>query len=288
MFFRINLNEQPLLFLSPGVCHGCKEKKYNLAPNTYQIQYQVDLCKNTSFRNQIFVSQSGLRLNGIVADISTKKQSKSRRTCLELIKLIEDFNANKGDNMNPKGMLSENPTLFFNMFKAVYNDALELLEKEPKCTMIRPPSFVIGDIHGNIEDLLTMKTAIWSRLELIGSKLVFLGDYVDRGKWSVECALYVLAMKVLMPNKVCLLRGNHEVREIQNKYSFRKECLSKYGDRIGKDLWDMLNLLFDRLPIASVIDDSIYCAHGGLFVCLLFNIDSIFQYLDCLQAFHFR
>ena len=62
-------------------------------------------------------------------------------------------------------------------------------------------SFVIGDIHGNLEDLLTLENHLWPSLP-VGPNLLFLGDYVDRGAWSVECALYVLALKVLFPHKV--------------------------------------------------------------------------------------
>jgi len=74
------------------------------------------------------------------------------------------------------------------------------------------PAFVIGDIHGNLEDLMSLERTIWRRFpEVNGMHYLFLGDYVDRGCWSVECALYLLSMKLLRPACVHLLRGNHEV-----------------------------------------------------------------------------
>lgn len=87
---------------------------------------------------------------------------------------------------------------------------------------------------------------------------------MDRGKWSLECAVYVLSLKVLFPHKVTLLRGNHEIRDLQIKYSFQLECTSKYDDDDGMAIWKLLNQVFDRLPVAAILDDTIYCAHGGI------------------------
>lgn len=122
---------------------------------------------------------------------------------------------------------------------------------------------LISDIHGNLSDLLSMERVIWRHLPA-GANLVFLGDYVDRGKWSFECAVYVLALKALFPHKVTLLRGNHETRELQIKYSFQLECTTKFDDDDGMAIWSLLNQVFDRLPVVAILDDAIYCAHGGI------------------------
>ena len=81
-----------------------------------------------------------------------------------------------------------------------------------RCLLCRySPCYIIGDIHGNIEDLLSMSKTLWPTMPCVGSSFLFLGDYVDRGQWGLECALYLVAFKVLCPNKVTMLRGNHEV-----------------------------------------------------------------------------
>ena len=71
-------------------------------------------------------------------------------------------------------------------------------------------------------------------------------------------------MKLLKPNCVTLLRGNHEIRDIQIKYTYRHECLAKYGEEHGEQVFDLTNRIFDHLPLCAVIDGNVFCAHGGL------------------------
>lgn len=129
---------------------------------------------------------------------------------------------------------------------------------------VQAPCYVIGDIHGNIEDLLTLERCIWPSAPVMPFSLLFLGDYVDRGKWSLECALYLIALRLLAPEKVTLLRGNHEVRALQEKYSFKAECYRKYGPKHGDTIWAAVNDLFDTLPVAATIEEAIFAVHGGL------------------------
>ena len=90
---------------------------------------------------------------------------------------------------------------------------------------------------------------------------LFLGDYVDRGYYSVESICLLVAMKVRFPDRMVILRGNHESRQITQVYGFYDECLRKYGS--GK-VWELFTDLFDYLPITAVIDNKIFTCHGGL------------------------
>ena len=90
---------------------------------------------------------------------------------------------------------------------------------------------------------------------------LFLGDYVDRGYDSVETVCTVLAMKARWPDRVTLLRGNHESRQITQVYGFYDECLRKYG---GADAWRYITDAFDHLPLAATVENEIFCPHGGL------------------------
>jgi serine/threonine-protein phosphatase 2A catalytic subunit len=90
---------------------------------------------------------------------------------------------------------------------------------------------------------------------------LFMGDFVDRGYYSVECVSIVLAFKVRWPNRITLIRGNHESRQITQVYGFYDECLRKYGNA---NVWKNFTDIFDCLPLAATVDGKICTVHGGL------------------------
>jgi serine/threonine-protein phosphatase PP1 catalytic subunit len=89
---------------------------------------------------------------------------------------------------------------------------------------------------------------------------LFLGDYVDRGKQSIETVCLLLAYKIKYPEGVFMLRGNHECQNISRVYGFFDECKRRYSVK----LWKEFMTLFDNLPIAALVEDKILCMHGGL------------------------
>lgn len=117
----------------------------------------------------------------------------------------------------------------FNLPKEIEVDMLctkakEILNEESNVQYINSPVTICGDVHGQFEDVL--------ELFRIGGEVpeinyLFLGDYVDRGYRSVETFLYLLALKVKYPDRITLIRGNHETRQITQAYGFYDECIRK-------------------------------------------------------------
>jgi len=146
-----------------------------------------------------------------------------------------------------------------------------IFEEERRCLELQSPVYVFGDIHGNLEDLHFFSDNIWKLgVDLTAGKFLFLGDYVDRGLSCLECVAYLLSLKFLNPGKVFMLRGNHETRDVngwEDHYgdkSFLYQCKKRFGVDLGETVWEEVNQVFDRLPLAATIDKDIFCVHGGI------------------------
>eukprot|EP00934_Nitzschia_sp_Nitz4_P007655 Nitzschia sp. Nitz4//scaffold25_size161228//59041//60786//NITZ4_002424-RA/size161228-processed-gene-0.159-mRNA-1//1//CDS//3329544568//7645//frame0 len=146
-----------------------------------------------------------------------------------------------------------------------------VLEREPRVIYLQSPAYIFGDIHGNLEDLHFFSDNIWRLgMSLTAGNFLFLGDYVDRGMSCLEVTAYLLAMKLQLPHKVYLLRGNHETRDVNGweehygERSFIYQCRARFGDDIGYRIWEACNQVFDRLPLCAVVDQDIFCVHGGI------------------------
>ncbi|KAL3758695.1 hypothetical protein ACHAWU_005281 [Discostella pseudostelligera] len=136
--------------------------------------------------------------------------------------------------------------------------AREILVDEGNVQRVDAPVTICGDIHGQFYDLVELFKVGGECPE---SNYLFLGDFVDRGYYSVETFLLLLALKVRYPDRITLIRGNHESRQITQVYGFYDECLRKYG---SVNVWRYCTEIFDYLSLSAIIEDKIFTVHGGL------------------------
>lgn len=138
-----------------------------------------------------------------------------------------------------------------------------LLTNEKKMPKINSPAIVIGDLQGNLHDLFEIEKHLFQAFPTTPYNLVFLGNYSGFCKYGMECIFYLFALKMCSPNKVFLLRGTNEMYS-QNKKTLLIEAHRKYGQIHGKKIFDLVNDIFQRLPFAIIIDETIFCAHSGI------------------------
>ena len=153
-------------------------------------------------------------------------------------------------------------SLYFPRFS---QETLENLSREASSVLSRDPAvlklegnfYIFGDIHGNIRDLIRL--LVFTKKPFNG-RFIFLGDYVDRGEFSLEVIAVLLAMKIKRPNDVFLLRGNHEFRELCTNYGFRQQIMMTYD----KELFESFCSVFQHLPIAGILNNDTLLVHGGI------------------------
>jgi serine/threonine-protein phosphatase PP1 catalytic subunit len=140
---------------------------------------------------------------------------------------------------------------------AICSAAREVFLSQPALLELAPPVKIVGDIHGQYTDLIRM-------FEMCGfppnSNYLFLGDYVDRGKQSLETILLLMCYKLKFPENFFLLRGNHECANVTRVYGFYDECKRRCNIKVWKAFVDT----FNTLPIAAIVAQKIFCVHGGL------------------------
>jgi len=155
------------------------------------------------------------------------------------------------DHVKREGRLSKT------QIKWIIENTTDVFAQEDNILIVPSPVVVCGDIHGQFYDLLKL-------LELGGdpatTRYLFLGDYVDRGNFSVECIILLYCYKILYPDTFFMIRGNHECRHLTDYFTFKEECIYKYDEEI----YDLCMESFDALPLAAVMNKQFLCIHGGL------------------------
>ncbi|XP_065888901.1 serine/threonine-protein phosphatase 6 catalytic subunit-like [Dysidea avara] len=145
-----------------------------------------------------------------------------------------------------------------NELKMLCDHVCDLLLEECNVQPVSSPVTVCGDIHGQFYDL---EELFRTGGQVPDTSYIFMGDFVDRGYYSLETLTRLLVLKAKYSDKITLLRGNHESRQITQVYGFYDECQNKYGNA---NAWRYCTRVFDLLTVAAIIDEEVLCVHGGL------------------------
>lgn len=137
-------------------------------------------------------------------------------------------------------------------------DVVRILEDEHTVMDVAPPVLIVGDIHGHVSDLIRILKSGFDE------KYLFLGDYVDRGLFSVEVVIIMLAAKLRYPDKFIFVRGNHEMSEQCVDSGFQADVMRRFN---SKATYLSLVNVFSFLPLAAIVDNRWLCVHGGLGLC---------------------
>ena len=145
--------------------------------------------------------------------------------------------------------------------KQLITNVSEILKKEPNLIELNDSTLIYGDYHGQYFDFINQRDdTFWDDIDHIK---LYLGDYVDRGKMSCEVITTLYFMKIARPERVILLRGNHESITMTQSFGFKDECVRKYS----LEIYNMFLESFNCLPLAALINSDLggfFCCHGGI------------------------
>lgn len=144
----------------------------------------------------------------------------------------------------------------------ILNRMKQVFSQEPNLLRIEGKVTIVGDIHGQFYDLIAMLRKLKGRSTEPGpvGKILFLGDYVDRGNYGPEVVIYLFCLKLKYPNDIFLLRGNHESRDMAEAFNFRQQALMLYDQQIYEEFMET----FDSLPLAAIVNGLYLSMHGGI------------------------
>ena len=156
-------------------------------------------------------------------------------------------------------------------FGKLIEECVGILRQEPIVACIRPPVKVYGGLYGQYIDLMRFFDTFGEPSESSNGDIesfdyLFLGDYVDRGCHSLEVIALLLALKASYPEQITLLRGHHEDPVVNSQYGLAEECRVRLNEDTTSErsIYARLNVLFEYMPLAAVLDDSIICVHAGI------------------------
>lgn len=221
--------------------------------------------KNLSRRESTNEYPSGLPMDpelqdGTVDDKSSSNEN-TRQSISKKKRIVRPINIDetiqKLLDAGYAGKRTKNVCLKNSEIARICHMAREMFLSQPSLLELSPPVKIVGDVHGQYADLLRLFTKCGFPPS---ANFLFLGDYVDRGKQSLETILLLLCYKIKYPENFFLLRGNHECANVTRVYGFYDECKR----RCNIKTWKIFVDTFNTLPLAAIVAGKIFCVHGGL------------------------
>ena len=166
--------------------------------------------------------------------------------------------------------------------ESLVEEVIPILSKENSLIKIRSPCKIFGNIYGVYNDLMRFFESYGNPSDNIQNgdinvmQYIFLGDFCDRGLYSLETVLLLFALKIKYPNFIYLIRGHHEDKNINELYGLGQECKERLNDDINKEnsIFNLINKVFDYLPFGVIVDGTTLLIHGGI-GCSIEKLDDI-------------
>ena len=166
--------------------------------------------------------------------------------------------------------------------ESLIDEVIPIISKENSLIKIRSPCKIFGNIYGLYNDLMRFFESYGNPSDSIQNgdinvmQYIFLGDFCDRGFYSLEVVFLLFALKVKYPNFIYLIRGHHEDKNVNEIYGLGQECKDRLNDEINKEnsIFNLINKAFEYLPFGVLIDGGTLLVHGGIGISIE-NLDDI-------------
>ena len=227
--------------------------------------------QDRDYRSVLATLHQDLDMDAVLKEI---KWTGKERKAIEQMKKVQEL-----DPEDIAQRFERQERLSVTMVSALITQADKSLREEPNNVQLRGGAIIVGDIHGQFFDLRNLFTIAGTpgsyNEDGTEKTFIFLGDYVDRGKFSCEVLFYLFALKVRYPAHVWLIRGNHESRATSGYFGFKRECQAKYGLSVFNKCCDA----FQAMPLACTVTTAVgkfFCVHGGISP----NVTSLHQFTE--------